>query len=271
LGLTFGYPHMDLQLKDKVAVVMAASRGLGAATARAFAEEGAHVVISARDAKALHETAQAIARNTGVRVLPVIADSAKAADVQRLVDMAVRTFGRVDALVANAGGPPAGRFMDFDDAAWQQAIELTLMSAVRAARTVIPIMQRQGGGSITFITSVSVKHALDNLVFSNSLRLAVAGMVKTLAREVGPDNIRVNLICPGYTATDRILALAAAHAERNGTTVEAELARSGANTALGRVASVEEFARPCVFLASPAASYITGTALIVDGGQSRAL
>ncbi len=262
---------MDLQLRDKVAVVMAASKGLGAATARAFAEEGAHVVISARNAQALHATAQDIARCADVRVLPVVADSSKAADIARLIDTAVRTFGRVDALVANTGGPPAGRFMDFDDAAWRDAIELTLMSAVRAARAVIPVMQRQGGGSITFITSVSVKHALDNLVFSNSLRLAVAGMVKTLAREVGPDNIRVNLICPGYTATDRILELAAAHAWRNGTTVEAELAKVGGYTALGRVASVEEFARPCVFLASPAASYITGAALMVDGGQSRAL
>ena len=262
---------MDLQLKDKVAVVMAASRGLGAATARVFAEEGARVVISARDAEALHETAKAIAHATGARVLPVVADSSKAADVQRLLETAVQAFGRIDALVVNAGGPPAGSFMAFDDADWQQAVDLILMSAVRAARGVIPIMRRQGSGSITFIASVSVKHALDNLVFSNSLRLAVAGLVKTLAREVGPDNIRINMICPGYTATDRVLRLAALSAERNGTTLEEELAKSAANTALKRIATVEEFARPCVFLASPAASYITGTALFVDGGQSRAL
>lgn len=262
---------MDLQLKGKVAVVMAASKGLGAGTARVFAEEGAHVVISARNAEALHRTADEITRATGARVLPVVADSAKADDIARLMDLAVRVFGGIDAVVVNAGGPPAGRFVEFDDAAWQSAIELTLMSAIRAARAAIPALRQRGGGSITFIGSVSVKHALDNLVFSNSLRLAVAGIVKTLAREVGPDNIRVNLICPGYTATDRILTLAAMHAQRNGTTVEAELARSGANTALGRVATIEEFARPCVFLASPAASYITGAALIVDGGQSRAL
>lgn len=262
---------MDLQLKGKVAVVMAASKGLGAGAARVFAEEGANVVISARDAQALHRTADDIARTTNARVVPVIADSTKAGDIQRLLDTAVRTFGRLDALVVNAGGPPAGKFMDFDDAAWQNAVDLTLMSAVRAARAAIPIMQQHGGGSITFISSVSVKHTLDNLVFSNSLRLAVAGMVKTLAREVGPDNIRVNLIGPGYTATDRIMALAQSNAERNGTTVEAELAKSGANTALGRIATLEEFARPCVFLASPAAGYITGAALIVDGGQSRAL
>jgi 3-oxoacyl-[acyl-carrier protein] reductase len=262
---------MDLQLKDKVAVVMAASKGLGAATARAFAEDGAHVVISARDGEALKRTAAEIERAAGVRVVPVVADSAKAEDIQRLMATAHEEFGRIDALVVNAGGPPAGRFIEFDDAAWQAAIDLTLMSAIRSARAVIPIMQKQKGGSITFITSVSVKHTIDNLVFSNSLRLAVAGMVKTLAREVGPDNIRVNLIGPGYTATDRILALAEANAMRNKTTVEAELARTGANTALGRVATVEEFAKPCVFLASPAAGYITGAVLIVDGGQSRSI
>lgn len=262
---------MDLQLRNKVAVVMAASKGLGAATARAFAEEGAHVVISARDGEALQRMAEAIAKSTNVRVLPVAADSSRAEDIARLIETAYKAFGQIDALVVNAGGPPAGRFVEFDDAAWQAAIDLTLMSAIRAARAVIPIMQRQKGGSITFITSVSVKHTIDNLIFSNSLRLAVAGMVKTLAREVGPDNIRVNLIGPGYTATDRILSLAQSNAQRNGTSVEAELAKTGANTALGRVATVEEFAQPCVFLASPAAGYITGTILLVDGGQSRAI
>jgi 3-oxoacyl-[acyl-carrier protein] reductase len=161
--------------------------------------------------------------------------------------------------------------MDFDDAAWQSAIDLTLMSGVRAARAALPFMQKQRSGSITFITSVSVKHTIDNLIFSNSLRLAVAGIVKTLAREVGPDNIRVNLIGPGYTATDRIMELAKANAQRNNTTVEQELAKTGANTALGRVATIDEFAKPCVFLASPAAGYITGAVLMVDGGQSRAI
>jgi 3-oxoacyl-[acyl-carrier protein] reductase len=262
---------MNLQLKDKVAVVMAASKGLGAATARAFAEEGTHLVISARDGEALRRTAADIERTADVRVVPVVADSAKAEDIQRLIRTADHEFGRIDALVVNSGGPPAGRFEEFDDAAWKAAIDLTLMSAVRAARAVIPIMQKQKGGSITFISSVSVKHTIDNLVFSNSLRLAVAGMVKTLAREVGPDNIRVNLIGPGYTATDRILTLAEANAARNKTSIEAELAKSGAQTALGRVATLEEFAKPCVFLASPAAGFITGTVLIVDGGQSRSI
>lgn len=262
---------MDLQLKDKVAVVMAASRGLGAATARAFADEGANVIISGRDEATLKATADAIRKQTRAYVVPIVGDATNADDIQRLFDTVFREFGRVDALVSNAGGPPAGRFMEFDDAAWQSAIELTLMSVVRSARAVIPIMQRQKDGSIVFITSVSVKHAIDNLVFSNSLRMAVGGIVKTLSREVGPDNIRVNMICPGYTATDRMVTLAQSAAQRNGTTVELELSRTGSNTALGRVGTVEEFAKPCVFLASPIARYITGTAFMVDGGQSRAL
>ncbi len=262
---------MDLQLKDKVAVVMAASRGLGAGTARAFAEEGARVVISGRNLGTLQRTAEAISNATKAQVLAVEADSSVAEDVTRLMATTMTTFGRLDALVVNAGGPPSGRFMDFDDAAWQSAIDLTLMSAVRAARAAIPIMRRQRGGSITFITSVSVKHSINNLVFSNSLRMAVAGIMKTLSREVGPDNIRVNVIGPGYTATDRILDLAQANAQRNNSSVQEELAKTGANTALGRVATIEEFAKPCVFLASPAAGYITGAVLMVDGGQSRAI
>lgn len=262
---------MDLKLKDSVALVMAASKGLGAATARVFAEEGARVVISARDAEALGRTAAAIARDTGAQVVPVTADSSRAEEIQRLVAAAQERFGRIDALVVNAGGPPAGKFDDFGDDAWQKAVDLTLMSAVRAARAVAPLMKAQHAGSITFITSVGVKHTLDNLLLSNSLRLAVVGMAKTLSREWGPDNIRANAICPGYTATDRIINLSQANASRNGTTVEEELAKIGGNVPLGRVASPEEFGRACVFLASPAASYITGAALMVDGGMSRVM
>jgi 3-oxoacyl-[acyl-carrier protein] reductase len=262
---------MDLHLSGTVAVVMAASKGLGAATARQFALEGARVIISSRNAEALQRTALELSASTGAEVVAAPADSSRAEDITRLIKTAHERFGRVDALVVNAGGPPAGKFADFDDAAWQGAVDLTLMSAVRAARLVTPIMQAQHGGSITFITSVGVKHTLDNLLLSNSLRLAVVGLAKTLSRELGPDNIRVNVICPGYTATDRILALSQASATRNGTAVEQELAKIGSNVPLGRVAAPEEFAQACVFLASPAASYITGAALVVDGGMSRVM
>ena len=261
---------MDLQLKDKVAVVMAASKGLGAATARVFAEEGARVVISARNSEELTATAQRIAEDTGATVMPVQADSSKADDIRRLIETAHNTYGRLDCLVVNAGGPPPGPFMQFDDAAWQRAIELTLMSAVRAARLAIPIMQAQKTGSITFIQSASIKSPIDNLLLSNSLRLGVAGMAKTLSREVAADNIRVNLLCPGATETDRILSMAKANAQRNGTTVEQEVQKSAAAVPLGRVAQPEEFGRVCAFIASPAASFVTGAAIMVDGGASRA-
>ncbi len=262
---------MDLKLNHSVAVVMAASKGLGAATARAFAQEGARVVISARSAEPLARTADSIARETGASVLTVAADSSRAEDIDRLIHAALDAYGRIDALVVNAGGPPSGKFADFDDAAWQAAVDLTLMSAVRAARAVVPVMREQKAGSITFVASVGIKHTLDNLLLSNSLRLAVVGLAKTLSRELGPDNIRVNVICPGYTATDRMLSLAQANAARNGTTADAELAKISANVPLGRVADPEEFGRACVFLASPAASYITGAALMVDGGVSRVM
>ncbi len=262
---------MDLQLKDRVAVVMAASKGLGAATARVFAQEGARVVVSARSVEALERTAAGIAAETGALVVPVVADASRAEDVERLVATARERFGRIDALVANAGGPPAGKFMDFTDADWQAAVQLTLMSAARAARAVVPVMRAQGGGSITFIESYGVKHVLDNLLLSNSLRLAVVGMAKGMSHELGPDHIRVNVICPGSTETDRIRSLARSNAERNGTTVEEELTRMGKSIPLGRIGRPEEFGRACVFLASPAASFISGAALMVDGGASRVM
>jgi 3-oxoacyl-[acyl-carrier protein] reductase len=261
---------MNLFLKDKVAVVMAASKGLGAATARVLAEEGARVVISARNAEELAATARQIAADTGATVLPVQADSSRAGDIARLIETAHNTFGRLDCLVVNAGGPPAGTFATFDDAAWHSAIELTLMSAVRAARLALPIMQAQKSGSITFIQSASIKSPIDNLLLSNSLRLGVAGMAKTLSREVAADGIRVNLLCPGSTETDRILSMARNNAERNGTTIEDEIRKSAAAVPLGRIAQPEEFGRVCAFIASPAASFVTGAAIMVDGGASRA-
>ena len=262
---------MDLKLKDSVAVVMAASKGLGAGTARVFAQEGARVVMSARDEATLRATAERISTETGAETYPVAGDATKLDDIARLFDAAMTRYGRIDALVINAGGPPGGTFMAFDDAAWMTAVEGTFMNAVRAARLAIPIMTKQGGGSITLIESASIKHPIDGLILSNSLRLGVAGLVKTLAREVGPAGIRVNLICPGTFLTDRVKTLSEASAKRKGTRLEDELAERAAASPLGRIGDPEEFGRACVFLASPAAGYITGAALIIDGGTSRAL
>lgn len=264
---------MDLNLKDKAALVMAASKGLGAATARVFAEEGARVMISARNHTEVQATAQRIAAATGAQIVGMQSDANDAQHIAALVAAAQAQFGRLDCLVVNAGGPPPGQFADFDDAAWQSAINLTLLSAVRAARAAIPIMQAQNplGGSITFIQSASIKNPIDNLLLSNSLRMAVAGMAKTLSREVAGDGIRVNVICPGATQTERLEGNAKANATRNGTTLAEELRKSGASIPLGRIAQPDEFARACVFLASPAASFINGIALMVDGGASRAM
>lgn len=262
---------MDLQLKNSVAIVMAASKGLGAGTARVFAQEGARVVMSARDEVTLRATAERISAETGAETYPIAADATKPDDIARLFEAAMSRYGRIDALVVNAGGPPVGTFMSFDDAAWMAAVEGTFMNAVRAARLAIPIMTKQGGGSITLIESASIKHPLDGFILSNSLRLGVAGLVKTLAREVGPAGIRVNMICPAAILTDRVKTSSEALAARKGTRLEDELAERVAASPLGRFGDPEEFGRACVFLASPAAGYITGAALIIDGGTSRAL
>jgi 3-oxoacyl-[acyl-carrier protein] reductase len=260
---------MDLGLEGKVALVTAASRGLGAATALAFAREGARVAICARTQDTLTTTSHHIAQKTGAEVLAVTADVSKAADVTRLVNATVDRFGRLDILVINAGGPPSGNFMDLDASAWERATQLTLMSAVRLCYAAVPVMRQQGEGSILAMTSLSVKQPLDNLILSNSLRMGVVGLVKSLSNEVAADGIRVNAICPGWTRTERVDDLLQARAAKSGLAVEEEMAKVVTSIPLGRLADPEEFARAAVFLASPAASFITGVSLLADGGQYR--
>ena len=258
---------MDLGLTGKVALITAASRGLGAATAMAFAQEGAHIAICARNRGRLLETSHRIADEMGTEVLAVPADVSKAGDVKNLVKATVDHYGRLDILVINAGGPRAGDFLDLDESDWERAVQLTLMSAVRLCYAVVPVMRRVGEGSILAITSLSVKQPLDNLMLSNSLRLGVIGLVKSLSNDLGPDGIRVNAICPGWTHTERVDELLEARAAKSGLTVDEEAAQITANAPLGRMAHPDEFARAAVFVASPAASYITGVSLLVDGGQ----
>lgn len=257
---------MDLGLQDKVALVAASSRGLGRAIAYGLAKEGARVAICARGEEALAQTAAEIEKATGSPVLAMVADLTDKQNIENLVARVVEEFGGLDILVTNAGGPPPGLFVDLTEENWEEAFHLTLMSAVRLCREVIPHMRRQRGGRIITMTSVSVKQPMDNLMLSNSLRLAVVGLTKTLANELAKDNILVNSVCPGWTRTERVEELLQDRAQREGTSVEEEFAKIEKEIPLGRMGRPEELANLVVFLASERASNITGTAIQVDGG-----
>lgn len=262
---------MDLGLNGKVALVAASSQGLGKAVALEFARSGSKVVMCSRDQAAI-EAAAGEARQTGAEVLAQTCDLSDPAAPEALVRAAIDHFGRLDILVTNAGGPPAGGFDRFaDDGAWQTAFNLTLMSAVRLIRAALPEMRRQGGGAIVAMTSSSVKEPIPNLILSNVMRAGVTALAKTLAEELAPDQIRVNSVIPGRIATQRIEQLDRANAEREGVPVEQVRQQSIARIPYGRLGEPAEFANAVVFLASDAASYITGAALQVDGGQIRTL
>ncbi|MFX1519029.1 MAG: SDR family oxidoreductase [Promethearchaeota archaeon] len=257
---------MDLELKNKVAIVTASSKGLGKAVAFELAREGCQVVICARDKNTLEETAEDIRSATDTEVLPIVTDLTKAEDIKKLIKETITRFARIDILFTNAGGPPPGQFMDFNDEDWKNAFELNLLSVVRLCKEVIPYMQRQGGGRIIHSTSISVKQPLENLILSNSLRAGVIGLSKTLANELGAYNILVNAVCPGATATERLENLVKAQAEREGISEEEAQRGWTDSIPLGRLGTPKEFASLVVFLASEKASNITGTAIQVDGG-----
>jgi 3-oxoacyl-[acyl-carrier protein] reductase len=262
---------MDLQLENKVALVTAASRGLGYATAMAMAQEGAKIVLCSRTQADVETAATKIRRETGREVLPQVADVTVPEDINALVDAAVDRFGRIDALFINAGGPPPGGFLDLQPDDWEAAANLTVQSAVNLAYAVVPRMRENGGGSILANTSVSVRYPLENLILSNSLRLAVVGLVKSLAIELGPDKIRVNAIAPGWTRTERVDQLLASRAASHGSTPQEEAHKIAGKLPLRRMAEPEEFGRAAAFLLSPTASYITGVTLLVDGGMARTI
>jgi len=258
---------MDLQLKGLRALVTGASRGLGYATALGLAREGAAVALNSRDPEKLSAAVQALAQETGVKVIAAPGDVTDPAVPEKLVAGAVAALGGLDLLVTNAGGPPPGKFEAFDDATWQRAIDLSLMSHVRLIRAALPHLRQSGAASVLTITSYSVKQPIANLILSNSVRLATVGLTKSLALELGAEGIRFNSILPAWTETERVYELMDARAKATGGSVEDEIARQAKDSPLGRMGKPEEFANAAVFLLSPAASYLTGVMLSVDGGM----
>jgi 3-oxoacyl-[acyl-carrier protein] reductase len=262
---------MDLGLDGKVALVAAASKGLGRATAEELAREGASIVMCARGEAALLSARDEIASATGAQVLAIAGDVSKPEDVENIVSQALGRFEHVDILVTNAGGPPSGKFESLSRDMWKNAVDLTLMSVVNLTDRVLPGMKERKWGRIINVTSIAVKQPVEGLMLSNSLRAAVTGFARTLANEVAPFGITVNNILPGYTRTERVEQLSAAAAKRDGVTQNAALERWESEIPMRRLGEPKEFAALAAFLASDRASYITAQSIAVDGGWIRGL
>lgn len=262
---------MDLGLKDKRALVAGSSRGLGYAIALLLAQEGCLVALNGRDETKAKAAAERMSKETGGSVVSLAGDVSEMSVPDKLVDGAARALGGLDLLVTNAGGPPAGAFDTFDEATWQKAVDLSFMSHVRLIRAALPHLRKSPAASVLTMTSYTVKQPLANLVLSNSIRLATIGLTKSLALELGGDGIRVNSILPATIDTDRVRELAAFRAQKNATTLEEEQAKDAAKSVFGRIGRPQEFANVAVFLLSPAASYVTGMMMVVDGGQYKGM
>ncbi len=262
---------MDLGLRGRIAIVAAASKGLGKAVALELAQEGAEIAICSRNSNELEKAARDIRDRTGRAVFAQSLDVTDAAGVQSFVFEVERRYGQVDVCVTNAGGPPAKKFLDISVDEWRAAVDLTLLSAVYFAREVLPRMRKRRWGRLITITSVSVKQPIDNLLLSNSIRAAVTGLAKTLANEFGADGITVNNVCPGYTLTERLSELADNMAKGATSSRDTVLNQWAAQIPIGRVATPEEFAALVAFLASERASSINGATIPVDGGWVKGL
>jgi 3-oxoacyl-[acyl-carrier protein] reductase len=262
---------VDLQLKDKVVMVAAASQGIGYGIAEAVAKEGAKLSIASRSAENIERAAAALRDQYAIDCNAYVMDASDPDSIQAWADATLRDFGEVQGLVVNAGGPPPGNFDAFDDAAWSRAYELTLMSAVRMIRCVLPPMRAQKSGSILTVTSTSIREPIDNLLLSNVFRSGVVALVKSLSNELAADGIRVNNVVPGRIDTQRVRTLDAMIAERKGIRAEEERDVQFADIPLGRYGTIEDMGAAGAFLLSEAARYITGVTLLVDGGKTRAV
>ena len=258
---------MDLGLKGKVALVVAASKGMGKASAMGFGAEGARVAMCARGEADLKAAADDVRKQTGAEVIAVPADASRPEDIERVVAKARETWGGVDVLVANVGGPPPGPFDQLSDEQWKAAFEQVHLSTVRFIRLVLPDMKKRKWGRILAIQSSSVKQPVDGLILSNGIRPGIAGMFKTLANDLARDGITVNMVLPGRIRTDRFIGHQKDLAARAGKSLEEWLAtRSTPDIPMGRIGTPEEFANMVVFLGSERASYVTGCVVQVDGG-----
>ena len=246
---------MDLNLKDRIYLVTAASKGLGFSVAKALVEDGARVIICSRDEKSLKKATHTLGNNSSYYV----ADLSRKEDIQELIRKISLQYNHLDGLFVNAGGPPPNPFSKLTDEDWKKAFDLTLMSAVWLTREAFALLKKSDSSSILYSTSISVKQPIDNLLLSNAMRPAVIGMMRTLAGELASDGIRVNAICPGYIQTERVKELLSASASAESSITN--------KIPLGRIGRPEEFGPVCAFLLSPRASYIHGSLLLVDGGM----
>jgi 3-oxoacyl-[acyl-carrier protein] reductase len=259
---------MDFGLKGRVALVAAASKGLGYATALGLAREGARVAICSRTEADIVAAAERIARETGADVAPLVADVTRAEDAERMVNETVARFGSLHILVPNSGGPPAGTFESLTPEQWQAGLDSTLYAAVRMIRAGLPHMKEAQWGRIVVITSTSVRQPISGLLLSNTFRAGILGLLKTLSQEFAPYGITVNNVAPGSYDTDRLKHLHQRNADQQGISFAEARKQAEQKVPLGRLGRPEELANAVVFLASQAGSYITGQTLLVDGGQT---
>ena len=232
-----------------------------------MAKEGCKVAINGRDGAKIKATAEKLSKETGAQVIGLAGDVGLADVPEKLIQQAAEAFGGLDILITNAGGPPPGSIDSLDEAAWQKGVDLSLMSHVRLIKAALPYLRKSDAASVLTVTSLSVKQPIANLLLSNSVRMATIGLTKSLALELGRENIRFNSILPGWTETERVTELMTARATANKSTAEEETRKQSEQSALGRLGQPEEFANAAVFLVSPAASFITGVMLNVDGGM----
>ncbi len=262
---------METGLKDRVAIVAGASQGIGRATALALAGEGAHLALCARNMEALEQLAADARNRFGVQVHIAAFDVRDSHATQEFVAEVARIFDRIDVCVPNAGGPPAKEFLDTTDSDWDSAFQLNLRSATVLARAVIPHMQKRRWGRIITISSITVRQPQSQLVLSNAIRTGILGLVRSLANDFGKDGILVNNVGPGYTATDRLLALSAKRASSSGESQE-QINQSWIDQIpVGRLGKPEEVADAIVWLASERASFVTGQTILVDGGMYKGI